>query len=382
MKKIAVLRANALGDFIFILPALQALRDSFPHAEITLLGKQWHQSFLSGRPAPVDRVIIVPPYPGVGEPEDYRPDPAVNAAFFAAMVLENFDLAIQLHGGGRNSNPFVRRLGAKKTVGLKTPDAEALDVNISYVYHFNETLRYLEVAAAAGARPRSVVPRLDSIYSDLEEAAAALDNPDHLPLAVVHPGATDIRRRWPAEKFAGIADELTAAGYLVCITGTPAETEVAAAVARQASAPLRIRNLCGTISLGGLTGLLSMAALMISNDTGPLHLARALDTPTIGLFWCINSITGLSMVTDVHRTHVSWQFCCPVCGLSPKHFASNPGGCMHQTSFLTDITEDEVRASVRELIAVLNSRTDVRRSERRMSDINGNHESFSPHTDL
>ncbi len=355
MKKIAVLRANALGDFIFILPALQALRDSFPGAEIILLGKPWHQSFLTGRTVPVDRVIVVPPYPGVGEPEDYRPDPAVNAAFFTAMALENFDLAIQLHGGGRNSNPFVRRLGAKKTVGLKTPDAEGLDVNVSYVYHFNETLRYLEVVAAAGARPRMYIPKLDPICSDLDEAAGALDNPEHLPLAVVHPGATDIRRRWPSGKFARIADQLTDAGYLVCITGTPAEAEVAAAVVRQASNPLRIRNLCGTLSLGGLTGLLSMAALMISNDTGPLHLARALDTPTVGLFWCINSITGLSMVTDLHRTHVSWQFCCPTCGLSPQHFASTRGHCMHQTSFLTDIAEDEVRNSVRELIAMLNN---------------------------
>ena len=72
IKKIAVLRANALGDFIFILPALQALKDSFPDVEIVLLGKKWHDEYLTGRPSNVDRVVVVPPYPGVGAAYDYE----------------------------------------------------------------------------------------------------------------------------------------------------------------------------------------------------------------------------------------------------------------------------------------------------------------------
>src|SRR2546430_14707651 len=67
VRRIAVLRANALGDFIFALPALEALRAAYPQAEIVLLAKKWHATFLQGRPGPVDRVIVVPPYPGVSE---------------------------------------------------------------------------------------------------------------------------------------------------------------------------------------------------------------------------------------------------------------------------------------------------------------------------
>ena len=59
--KIAVLRCNALGDFIFTLPALDALRAAYPHAEIVLLGKPWHAEWLATRPSPIDRVVAVPP---------------------------------------------------------------------------------------------------------------------------------------------------------------------------------------------------------------------------------------------------------------------------------------------------------------------------------
>lgn len=55
VRKIAVLRANALGDYVFSLPALDALRAAYPQAEIVLLGQPWHARFLAGRPGPLDR---------------------------------------------------------------------------------------------------------------------------------------------------------------------------------------------------------------------------------------------------------------------------------------------------------------------------------------
>jgi ADP-heptose:LPS heptosyltransferase len=65
LSKIAVLRANAVGDFIVALPALQALRDTWPDAEIVLLARAWHRAFLEGRPGPVDRVEVLPPIPAL-----------------------------------------------------------------------------------------------------------------------------------------------------------------------------------------------------------------------------------------------------------------------------------------------------------------------------
>src|SRR5947209_2394584 len=112
VRKIAVLRANALGDFIVALPALDALRATYPDAEIVLLAREWHAEFLHNRPGPVDRVIPVPAVPGIGSAPDEPVDEVALAAFFHEMQAERFDLALQLHGGGRNSNPFILRLRA------------------------------------------------------------------------------------------------------------------------------------------------------------------------------------------------------------------------------------------------------------------------------
>ncbi len=65
VRRIAVPRANGLGDFVVALPALAALRAAYPRASITYLGLPWHRTLLPGRPGPWDRLIVVPPCPGV-----------------------------------------------------------------------------------------------------------------------------------------------------------------------------------------------------------------------------------------------------------------------------------------------------------------------------
>ncbi|MDT4997347.1 MAG: hypothetical protein QOD45_1415, partial [Pseudonocardiales bacterium] len=65
VRRIAVLRANSIGDFVLALPALAALRSAYPSAQITYLGDTWHPVLLAGRPGPWDQVTVVPPYAGV-----------------------------------------------------------------------------------------------------------------------------------------------------------------------------------------------------------------------------------------------------------------------------------------------------------------------------
>src|SRR5579875_2534601 len=205
VSKIAVLRANALGDFIFALPALDALRAAYPDAEIVLLAKQWHADFLTGRPGPIDRVVVLPPYPGVSAQEGTPLDEETIEPFFRAMRGERFDLAIQLHGGGGNSNPFVTRLGARVTAGTRSRVAPPLDRTIPYVYFQSEILRFLEVAGLVGARPVTMDPRLCVIDSDRREAAEVLA-PDGRPLVALHPGVSSPDRQWAPDRFAGVGN--------------------------------------------------------------------------------------------------------------------------------------------------------------------------------
>ena len=344
VRKIAVLRANRIGDFLFALPALEALRAAYPAAELVLLGLPWHRAFLAGRPGPVDRVVVVPAYGGVSTEPGDDADPAELERFFAARAAERFDLAIQIHGGGRHSNPFLLRLGARLTAGLRTPDAPALDRWLPYIYFQSEILRYLEVVALVGAAPVALEPRLAVTEADSAESRVAVaDGP--APLVALHPGATDPRRHWPAAHFAAVGDALTAAGCRVAVTGTAEEAPLVAAVTTQMRR--EALDLSGRLSVGGLAGLLARCALVVSNDSGPLHLAAAVGAATVGIYECLNLINADPITRARHRPLLSFRLNCPVCG-----FDSTKGWCEHRESFVADVPVADVLAAARELLGL------------------------------
>lgn len=188
IRRIAVLRGGGLGDLMFALPAVSALAAAYPEAEITLLGTPVHQELLAVTDSPVSRVEILPHAEGV------RPgieDRAAVDAFFTRTQGMGLDLAVQLHGGGRYSNPFLLRLGARHTVGTRTPDAAHLERSIPYLYYQHEPLRALEVAGFAGAYPRDLEARL--VPSRHPDYHTRTDDGGGEPLVVIHPGATDPR---------------------------------------------------------------------------------------------------------------------------------------------------------------------------------------------
>ncbi len=340
VERIAVLRANALGDYIFSLPALAALRAAYPGAELTLLARPWHAEFLDGRPGPVDRVVVVPPTRGVREePEGQAPDAEVDA-FFDRMQAERFDIALQMHGGGRWSNPFVERLGARMTVGCRAEDATPLDRWIRYFYLQSEITRLLEVAALAGASPVGLEPSIEVTDRDVTDASRFTRGG---PFAVIHPGATASRRRWSPQRFAAVGDRLAAEGLRVIVTGTPVEQSIVDAV--RAAMTATSEDACGELSLGGLTGLLAAAAIVVTNDSGPLHLANAVATPTVGIFWIGNVINGAPLMRARHRPIASFRVRCPVCGM-----VNVDERCEHDASFVDDVPLEHVLDAALDLL--------------------------------
>jgi ADP-heptose:LPS heptosyltransferase len=333
VRKIAVLRANGLGDLMFALPALEALRAAYPEAELVLLARHWHAEFWDGRPGPVDRVIELPPLRGVSV-SDREPAPSqLPAAFAAGLRDEAFDVALQLHGGGRYSNPLVRGLGARVTAGLRTPDAAPLDLSVPYFLHQPEVMRYLEVASLLGAPPVTLQPRVRVTGRDLQEADRAL--PAASRLVAIHVGASDPRRRLPPSKFALLADRLAARGWRITFTGAIEEAPLVAEVMRRMDRPAS--DLSGRLSVGGLAGLLSRCALVIGNDTGPLHLAAAVGVPTVGVYWLPNLIIAGPLARSSHRACVSWQIDCPVCGVRNIDVR-----CPHDDSFVAEVPVEDL----------------------------------------
>lgn len=350
VRKIAVLRANSLGDYTFSIPALDALRAAYPAAELVLLGSPWHVRTLTGRPGPVDRFLVVPPLPGVRTAEPDEPDGPDR--LLAEVRRERFDLALQMHGGGRYTNPLVRQLGARVTAGLRADGAAPLDRWLRYVYYQHEVFRYLEVAALVGAAPTTLEPTFPITPGDLGEASAVAGRPEGRRVAL-HPGVTDPRRRWPEERFAAVGDALAAAGCEVLLTGTAAERELVDRVRARMRRPAR--SLAGALSLGGLAGLLAGCAVVVGNDTGPLHLAAAVGAATVGLYWVGNLINGAPLTRRRHRPVISWTIHCPRCGADCTRdiYPARGGGdgCSHPDSFVADIPAEEVVDAARDLLA-------------------------------
>jgi ADP-heptose:LPS heptosyltransferase len=344
--RIAVLRPNAVGDFVFALPALHALRQTYPQAEIVLLGKAWHADFLRGRPGPVDRVAVLPPVPGVGAPPDAACDAREVERFVDALREERFDIALQMFGAGRYSNPFLLRLGARLNVGARAAGAPALDRWVPYCEPNNRRLALLEIAALAGAWPGPLpLPELAVTDADRLEAAAALPGVEGECLAVLQPGSTDPRRCWPARRFAELGDRLVQAGMRVAVNGSAAEAALVAEVVgtmRHSAIPL-----AGGLGLGGLCGLLERAALVVSNDTGPLHLALALGVPSVGIFWLTNLVEGMPLHQSHLRAALSLQTRCAVCGQDNVSTR-----CPHDDSFVAEVSVDEVQRLAQSLLAV------------------------------
>jgi ADP-heptose:LPS heptosyltransferase len=345
VRKIAVLRPNAVGDFVFALPALHALKHCYPEAEIVLLGKAWHADFLRGRPGPVDRVAVLPPIAGVGAAPDAACDERDIQRFVDAMREEGIDIALQMFGAGHYSNPFLLRLGARLSVGARADGAAVLDRWVPYCEPNNRRLALLEIAALAGAWPGPLpLPELAVTEADRRAAASALAVVEGERLAVLQPGSSDPRRCWPAQRFAALGDRLAQAGMRVVVNGSFAEAALAAEVVGAMRHPAVA--LAGSLGLGGLCGLLERAALLVSNDTGPLHLALALGVPSVGIFWLTNLVEGMPLRQSHLRVALSLQTRCPVCGQDNVRTR-----CPHDDSFVGEIGVDEVARLAQSLLA-------------------------------
>ncbi|HWV34520.1 MAG TPA: glycosyltransferase family 9 protein [Thermomicrobiales bacterium] len=280
-RRIAVLRALFLGDMLCATPALRALRQRFPAAEITLIGLPWAEDF-ARRLSSVDRFVHFPGYPGVPEVPD---DPEQTARFIDEARAYRYDIAIQMHGDGKLSNSFIADLGAELSIGFRRVGDERLTIGIPYVADEPEPLRWLRLIAALGGRDMTTglefptTPREDDRARRLLTGVRAGDG----PLIGLHAGASTPLRRWPAERFAALADELvTRWDARIVLTGSEAERDLTSHIRRMAASP--VLDLAGQTDIGTFAALIGQLDLLVTNDTGASHLAAATRTPSVIIF--------------------------------------------------------------------------------------------------
>jgi ADP-heptose:LPS heptosyltransferase len=273
------------------------------------------------------------------DPEPPAPGREVDP-LLAKLAAERFDVAVHMCGGGWSANPFIGRLGAAVTAGSRAADAPAAGRWVPFRPFQPEVLRLLEVVSAIGAVPVTVEPRVPVTNTDRAAAAAVFPGDDR-PLVLLHPGASDSSRWWPAERFGAVGAELARRGARVVVTGTDAERDLAARVLAALGGG---ESVCGRLSLAGLIGLLDRAALLVSNDSGPVHLGAAVGTATVGIYRAIHAMTSRPPTHARHRVLISWQMACPTCGSD-----SLRDDCDHAPSFVEDVSTAAVTAEATEL---------------------------------
>lgn len=204
--------------------------------------------------------------------------------FLQKLQRERFDLAIQMQGTGVYSNTFTLLLGARATAGFVRPGDPPglLDAALPYPHHLHEILCVQALTNFLGAP--SVGEGLEFPLTGLERMRAQTFLA-HWPQPWIglHPSSRDPLRRWPLAYYAALADQLLAQqGGTILLLGD-AEAVPAGKFLAHALGDHSL-DLTGKVSLISLGALIERLSLLVTNDSGPAHIAYALGTPTVVLF--------------------------------------------------------------------------------------------------
>jgi ADP-heptose:LPS heptosyltransferase len=247
--EVVVLRALGLGDLLTAVPALRAVRRQFAGARVRLAA-----------PVGLGRLLVDAGI--VDDVVDARPLEPLPRALHGAHV------AVNLHGRGPQSVDVLADTAPLALVSYGLPDGPRWRADEHEVHRWCRLL----VESGIAADP-----------ADLFLDPPAVE-PGVVPGAVVvHPGAAQASRRWPAQRWAAVAAALRDAGLDVLVTGGPGEVELAAAVATAAGLP-DDAVLAGRTDLRRLAAVVASARLVLAPDTGVAHLATAYGTPSVVLF--------------------------------------------------------------------------------------------------
>jgi ADP-heptose:LPS heptosyltransferase len=274
-RRIGVFRALMLGDMLCAVPALRAIAARWPQAELVLIGLPWARAW-SARLPMVRRFIEFPGWPGLPERE---PDLAALPAFLQAMQAERFDLLVQLHGSGSIVNELLAACGPRRLAGFAEPGDCAPEAALftRWPRQGHEIERLLHLTDHLGL-PRQGTDMLLPLTPEDRERAAAWVDPS-VPYACLHAGARFASRRWPAGRFAAVADRLAEQGLRIVLTGSEGERGVVQQVMQAMRQPAL--DLAGRTDLWSLAALVAGARLLVSNDTGVSHIAAAVHTPSV-----------------------------------------------------------------------------------------------------
>ncbi len=331
-RKILVIKPSSLGDVVHSLPFLHAVKQRFPDAEIHWVIAKGLEGLLEGHPL-IGRLIVI------NKDSWKRISQAGRtirefAAMAGMMKAEGYDLAVDLQGLLR-SGMITLLSGARERIGFREArEGSVLCYNrkIRGGADIHAVDRYMKIAGSLGCDTGRIVfpfPLFDDSLPAVVDGQELADT-----YAVIVPGARWDTKRWSADRFGRVAAMLSIPSFVV---GGVADISLGERVV--VSSEGKARSLAGRTDLRGLMRVMKHARIVISNDSGPMHIAAAFGVPVVALFGPTSA--GRTGPYGPHHRIVRGSVACAPCFRKECH---DPA-CMHA------ITTDMVMQAVRDLLA-------------------------------
>lgn len=255
VNRILVLRAAGLGDLLTALPALRAIRESYPNAYIT-----------AAIPKPLDAVV------GDCIDDVFDVRAATSPVGLAALDTyhQQVDLAFNLHGKGPHSHRALLRRHPDRLIAYAHEDISL--EGPPWVDHMHDVDRWCDLV--------NITLALQADPNDMYLANAFERNER---LVILHPSAGVPAKRWSWQNMAALAAALRADDWDVVLTGDDSDADLVHRIRVTAGLDVE-KELAGRTDIANLMALVGQARLVISGDTGIGHLATALGTPSVLLF--------------------------------------------------------------------------------------------------
>jgi lipopolysaccharide heptosyltransferase II len=315
-RRILCVRLDNLGDVLMTTPALRALAETVPGRHVTLLASPAGAEAARHVGEIDDTIVYEAPW--------MKPERAASVADDRAMIetlaSRRFDAAVIFTVYSQNPLPsaFLCHLAG---IPLRLAHCRENPYHLLTTWIpetepegrlRHEVRRQLDLVEAVGARTRDsrlafrVTPEeRQSMLAKLRQGGV---NPE-TPWIVLHPGASASSRRYPAERFAAAASELSrSTGTPIVVTGSGDEAPLVERIC--AAAGPRTRGFAGAFTLGELAAAIEGACVLISNNTGPVHISAAVGTPVVDLYALTNpQHTPWQVPSRVLYKDVSCRFC-------------------------------------------------------------------------
>ena len=283
-KKILCLRLERIGDLLMTLPALAELRALAPSATIDLVVGEWNRE-IAGAIRGIDRVEIATAEWLSRGAEEQGLSPVQLAVQAAGWRDRHYDLAINFEPDIR-TNIALAVTGARRTAGFASAGGgPLLDLALDFEANAHTSDNALTlVRAAIGARSEDTPPAsLDIPGERRDEASCLLEPLGRRPRIGIHVSGGREVKQWPETRFREVAAHLVRnRDAAIVFTGTPSD-RAQIAIVRDALPPERVLDLSGTDLLTA-AAVIAQLDLFVTGDTGPMHLARAVETPIVAIF--------------------------------------------------------------------------------------------------